>query len=263
MSSCDVRTTPQYRDDMATPDHATGVPDRAVGAPAATPSRAATVARGLFLATALISLVTISVEFVYTVLGLYADSEPFVGTRLVRWFSYFTNASNILCICALVLLARDPSHDGRWFRPMRLAGLVGITVTFLVYMVALRPAQTLEGIHVWTNAGYHISVPILVVVGWFAFGPRPRFDGRALRVTLTAIAVWIVWTFVHGAVSGWYPYAIINVTALGYPTVLRTAVLLVALIAGIALLFFGLDRKLPARDLGDASSRSDLRHRPD
>ena len=199
-------------------------------------------ARLVFAATAAISLLTIGIEFVYTVLGWYADSEPETSTRVIRWFSYFTNGSNILCIAALALLVRDPQRDGRWFRPLRLAGLVGITVTFLVYMVALRPTQVLDGIHIWTNAGYHIAVPILVVAGWLLFGPFPRCDGRALRITMVVVACWVAWTLAHGAVSSWYPYAIIDATQLGYPAALRTAAVILVLIAGVAVLYRWLDR---------------------
>jgi hypothetical protein len=200
------------------------------------------LARAVFFVTALISLVTLAIELVYTVFGLYPDSGPDVGTDVVRWFSYFTNASNILCVVGLAMLAVDPDRDGRWFRPVRLAGLVGITVTFLVYMVALRPSQVLDGIHIWTNAGYHIVVPILAVAGWLVFGPFPRFHARAVWDTLAAVAVWVAWTLMHGAISGWYPYAIIDVTTLGYPAALRTAVVILAVIAGVAVLYTWLDR---------------------
>ena len=84
----------------------------------------------VFAVTAAISLVSIGIEFYYAAFGLNSDSAPEVSTRLIRWFSYFTNASNILCILGLVPLSRSADHDGRWFRPVRLAGLVGITVTF-------------------------------------------------------------------------------------------------------------------------------------
>jgi hypothetical protein len=199
-------------------------------------------ARAIFAVTAAISLVTLGIELVWTAFGLYADSEPGGATGIIRWFSYFTNGSNILCVVGLTLLARNPARDGRWFRPLRLTGLVGITVTFIVYMVALRPSQVLEGIHIWTNAGYHVAVPILVVSSWLVFGPFPRFDARTLRVMLIAVAAWVAWTLIHGAVSSWYPYAIIDVTTLGYPTAMRTAAVIIVLIGGIALLYIWLDR---------------------
>ena len=199
-------------------------------------------ARLVFGVTAAISLVTLGIELTYAVFGWYPGSEPDALTRVVNWFSYFTNVSNILCIVGLTMLARDPVRDGRWFRPVRLAGLVGITVTFFVYMVALRPDQVLDGIHIWTNAGYHVAVPILAVAGWLVFGPFPRADGRSVRLTLLWVAVWAAWTLLHGALSGWYPYAIIDASTLGYPAALRTAALILLLIAGVAGLYMWVDR---------------------
>lgn len=208
-------------------------------APAMTRS---TLARLVFGVTAAISLMTLGIELVYAVFGWYPGSEPDALTRVVNWFSYFTNVSNILCVVGLSMLAGDPQRDGRWFRPVRLAGLVGITVTFLVYMVALRPDQVLDGIHIWTNAGYHVAVPILAVAGWLVFGPFPRADGRSLWLTLLLVAVWAAWTLLHGAVSGWYPYAIIDASTLGYPAALRTAAVILLLIAGVAGLYTWVDR---------------------
>ena len=51
-------------------------------------------------ATAAISLLTLGIELVYAVFGWYPGSEPDAVTRVVNWFSYFTNFSNILCIVA-------------------------------------------------------------------------------------------------------------------------------------------------------------------
>jgi hypothetical protein len=216
-------------------------------------------ARLVFGVTAAISLVTLGIELVYAVFGWYPGSEPDALTRVVNWFSYFTNFSNILCIVGLTMLARNPQRDGRWFRPVHLAGLVGITVTFFVYMIALRPDQVLDGIHIWTNAGYHIVVPILAVAGWLVFGPFPRSDGRSLRLTLLWVAIWAAWTLLHGALSGWYPYAIVDASKLGYPAALRTSALILLFIAGIAGLYIWVDR-IRSRPSATPSTAPTLSH---
>lgn len=211
-------------------------------APARPAQRQLRVPRTVFLVTAVISLVSIGIEFVYTAFGLYAGADPSVLARLVQWISYVTEQSNLFVIVSCLMLAGNPVRDGRVFRFLRMAGVVYITVTFLVYMVALRPSQELEGIHVWTNAGYHIVVPILVVVGWLIFGPFPRFDWRTFTLVVLWVIAWIAWTAIHGALLGWYPYAMLNAGQVGYPVAIRDAAVVAAVTIVMALLYVWLDR---------------------
>lgn len=107
------------------------------------PPRAA-VARVVFGATAAVSAGSLVIQLVLIVAGvnvLVDDAgAPSVGLgeRLVRFASYFTVQSNVLVVVGTAMLARDPARDGWWFRVLRIAGLVGITVTFVVYLIALR-----------------------------------------------------------------------------------------------------------------------------
>lgn len=189
------------------------------------------------LGTALVSLVSLLVQLVLVVHGtdvLVDDTtgRPLVGapTRVLRFFSYFTVESNVLVIVATALLAREPGRDGAVFRPVRLAGLVGITVTFVVYLVALRPLLDLHGVAAATDVGFHIATPVLAVMGFLLFGPWPRFGAHVLVWSLAWPVVWVGYTLVHGAASGWYPYPFLDVTSLGYGVALRN-VLLVAVVA--------------------------------
>lgn len=70
---------------------------------------------------------------------------------------------------------------------------------------------------------------------------RSAWARLVLGVT-AAISLWAAWTLLHGALSGWYPYAIIDASKLGYPAALRTSALILLLIAGIAGLNTWLDR---------------------
>ena len=58
------------------------------------------------------------------------------------------------------------------FATFRLIGLVAITVTGLVYHVALAALFDLQGLDQLGNQLVHTMVPILAVVGWLMFGPR-------------------------------------------------------------------------------------------
>jgi len=176
-----------------------------------------------------------------------ADAEPVSRwTRVVRFISYFTIESNLWVVGSTLLLVRDPDHDGRWWRFARMSALLGITITGIVYFVVLRPTDHPVGLRVWTNAGQHYVSPVMTMVGWLVFGPRPRTTTRLAVGVLAWPLLWVGYTLIHGAVVHWYPYDFLNVDQLGYPTALTNVggVVLVAL--ALLLVFRFVDARLPA-----------------
>jgi hypothetical protein len=201
-------------------------------------------ARAWWAALVVLVALSLTTEFVLSI-AAPADESTGVATRIVRFFSYFTTQSNLLVLAAAVPLARRPDHDGRRWRVVRLASLLGITVTGLVYVAVLAPLYDPQGIHAWTNAGQHYLSPVLVVLGWILLGPRPRITGAVVGRALVWPMAWMGYTLAHGAVTGWYPYDFLDVGALGYGTALRNQAFVVLLAVGFLLLFWFVDRTLP------------------
>lgn len=170
---------------------------------------------------------------------------PAVSTRLIRFFSFFTVESTVLVVIVAATLAVRPARDGRVWRVLRLQSLFGITVTGIVYATLLRGVVDLHGAAAVTNALLHYVAPSMTVLGWVLFGPRPRVDERTLVVSLVWPALYIAYTFAHGAVTDWYPYPFVDVTVLGYVTVLRNGVGLIVLLLGVGSVFRWLDQHLP------------------
>jgi hypothetical protein len=97
--------------------------------------------------------------------------------RIIRVFSFFTVLSNLLSGIVSAQLAVRPDRDGPVWRVVRLAALVGITVTGIVYSTVLAQIHEPRGFsETLVNVLVHYVVPIMMIVGWLAFGPRPRID---------------------------------------------------------------------------------------
>src|SRR5580692_464566 len=137
--------------------------------------------------------------------------------RIIRVFSFFTIQSNLLCGIVSAQLAVRPDRDGSVWRPLRLAALVGITVTGIVYSTVLaaihQPNGTTETV---LNLIVHYIVPAMMVAGWLLFGPRPRAGLRAVAWSLMFPVLWLAYTLVRGAIWKWYPYPFLDVTTHGY-----------------------------------------------
>ncbi len=174
---------------------------------------------------------------------------PPLGTRILRYFSYFTVQSNILVLLTTWVLVRRRQHDGRVWRIARLDAIAGITITGVVHWFFLRPLLHLEGWSWVADKLLHVAVPLLAVVGWLVFGPRLRTSWSLLLPALGWPVLWLAYTLVAGAVTDWYPYPFLDVTTKGYATVLTTcagiAVALVVVLAALIALDPRLRRRSP------------------
>ena len=129
---------------------------------------------------------------------------------------------------------------------VRLDGLVGIVVTGLVFVTVLAATIHPTGADWWANAGLHYVSPTATLLGWLLFGPRPRITWSTVGWALAWPVAWLGYTFAHGAVSHWYPYPFLDVTALGYVPALRNTGAVVLLAFGLLTLARWLDGRLPA-----------------
>jgi hypothetical protein len=168
------------------------------------------------------------------------------GGRLLRVLSFFTIQSNILSAVVGLQLARDPLRDGSRWRAVRLSTLLGITITGIVYGTVLARVHEPHGWQqVSTNTVFHYISPIMMVLGWLLFGPRPRIDGRTILLSLIWPVAWLVYTLIRGSATKWYPYPFLDVTTHGYLTVAVNSVLVVLLFLAVSTLFWWGDRRVP------------------
>ena len=168
-----------------------------------------------------------------------------LSTRFVRFFSYFTVESNLLVLISAVSLAWNPQRDGRWWRVLRLDALLGIAVTGVVFVTVLSGLVHHSGIGAWVNAGFHYLSPLLALLGWCLFGPRPRIDGRTLVLAFLWPVAWLAYTLIRGALTAWYPYPFLNAHELGYARVALNIAVILAGAGAFALLLWGMEKYFP------------------
>lgn len=159
-----------------------------------------------------------------------------LGTRLVRFISYFTVLSNLLVAVTTTTLVLGQERYPTWWKVLRLNAVVCIAVTGLVHWFLLRPLLDLDGADWLADKLLHLAVPFVAVIGWAVFGPRGAVSSRLLLPSLSFPIGWLVYTLVRGAVVDWYPYPFLDVNLHGYAGALAAcagvAVLLLALTWG-------------------------------
>ncbi|CUR56504.1 Integral membrane protein [metagenome] len=207
------------------------------------------LARRWHLLTAAVALLALVLQLVLVVDGaavLAETARPALGLRLGRFVSYFTIQSNALVAVTTLQLARNAGQDGRGWRVARLCAVAGITVTGLVHFFLLRPLLDLEGWNWAADKLLHMVVPVLALLGWAVFGPRPRIIGRTIAWALLWPILWLLWTLVIGGTTGWYPYPFLDVDEKGTASVTTACVGVTVLFLVVFALLAAVDRTLAA-----------------
>jgi hypothetical protein len=209
-----------------------------------------TTARAVHGVVAVVTAVAVLWQLALIVNGeavLNETARPDLAVRLARFVSYFTILSNLLVLGCSVVLARDPQHDGRRWRLVRMATMVGITVTGVVHWFLLRPLLDLSGGSYVVDKLLHVVVPVLALVAWVVAGPR----GQAARPQVLGALAWpLLWgalTLVRGSVTGWWPYPFIDVDELGWGRVLLNLLGVAVLFGACGFAFVAADRTLARR----------------
>lgn len=119
---------------------------------------------------------------------------------VVNLFSYFTIQSNVLVAVSAALVAADPRRDERWFQVLRLAALVGITVTGIVYATILAGSIELSGLPLALDIVFHYVVPWASVLGYLLLRPRTPLGPTAWWFLVWPV-LWLAYTLVRAQVS--------------------------------------------------------------
>jgi hypothetical protein len=184
-----------------------------------------------------------------------------IGTRVIQTLSYFTIQSNILVLIVAATLVVDPDRDGRVWRILRLDALLGITITGLVFDLVLVDYVHPSGWQLVATIGFHYIAPWATLLGWLLFGPRPRIDGSTMAWAFLWPLAWIAYTFIRGALVGWYPYPFLDVDEIGYWASIGSTSFILAVAIVLVAIFKWIDRfrtvgASPLRGRGAEGSRS-------
>ena len=171
------------------------------------------------------------------------------GPDLVAWtinyFSFFTTIGNILVALAMTLPWLAPrSRLAQWLlRPsVRTVIVAYIIVVGLVYHLMLRNLYNPQGWRLACVIILHYVIPPLFIIDWLAFVQKRHLSWKILFGALALPVLYIAWTLVHGAFTGFYPYPFINVARFGYAQVLMTVGAMIAAFVCLVLGLVGIGR---------------------
>lgn len=196
-----------------------------------------------YLYSLIIALVVFSVttEAYYCIIAPPSDYLPDgVLARLIFYFSFFTILSSLALATGCLLTIIKPYYNSQAMTVLRMDGVIGVIITGLVYNISLRAIHHPELLLLKiTNECLHVIVPLLGVVGWLLFDPRRRVTKRSIFYAAIPPLIYVLYTFLRGALTGFYPYPLLNVGQIGYlHATLNTSLVAIVFLLFAVLLYF-------------------------
>jgi hypothetical protein len=145
--------------------------------------------------------------------------------------SYFTVLSNLLVavVTTAVAFRADPSNEddprgisGFLTRQGTLAAVaVYIFVVGLIYSVLLRGVWNPAGWQLVADRALHDAVPVLYVLYWLIFVPKQNLRWSQPLWWLIYPAVYCLYSWVFGTLTGKFMYWFADPTTMGWPNVIK------------------------------------------
>ena len=94
-----------------------------------------------------------------------------------------------------------------------------ILLVMIYYHVMLSGLYTFEGPLLWATIILHYVAPIYYLLWWALFAPHPRLRYPEVGWMIIPGLAYVAWALLRGAVTGEYPYDILDAGKFGYGAV--------------------------------------------
>jgi hypothetical protein len=146
-----------------------------------------------------------------------------IPATLLRFFSYFTILTNLIAVLSYTAVWLNSSKGFPYTltRPRSLSAVtVYILIVGIIYNIILRSLWHPQGLQLIVDELLHTILPVLFLLFWWLFVPKTGLKWRFAFAWLWYPAVYIIYTVLMGALTGFYPYPFADASQLGYPRAL-------------------------------------------
>ena len=166
---------------------------------------------------------------------------------LIYFWTFFTHLTNL----GLLLIYVAEISGWRWVAWLRTGqarAVAGgyIMLVMVYYHFMLAPTLTLEGPIGFATVLLHYVTPLLYLFWWALLTPHGQLRFRQVPALLIPGLLYVAWALLRGAITGEYPYDILDAGKFGYQQVAIGTGVLVAAVAVFCLVLVFVD-KLVAR----------------
>ena len=173
---------------------------------------------------------------------------------LIRYFSYFTILTNLLvAVCCTSILIKPDARLSQFFeKPKTLTAItVYILIVGIIYNLILRFLWKPTGLQLIVDELLHSVIPVLFLLVWLLFVQKSRLTWKHVFPWLIYPSAYVVFIFIRGSFSGFYPYPFIHVGSLGLEKAILNAIGIALAFLVISLLFIVVAKVLSRRNVSE------------
>lgn len=172
------------------------------------------------------------------------EIESYVG-RVVRYFSYFTEYSNIL----VMLWFLNKSFFNERIKFLNKESVKGaltlyIIVAGIVFFLVLNKAWNQEGIAKLQSYILHGFAPITFILDWIIFDEKGNYKYKDIKLWIVFPIVYLFVALFIGKMIGVYPYPFLDLNKISILEFFNYLIYLVIAFIGLALLIVTIDKLL-------------------
>jgi len=167
-----------------------------------------------------------------------------MSNALIQFFSYFTILTNLMvAITSSAVLLLPYSGFGVFCaKPATITAVaLYIIVVGLVYNLVLRSLYHPQGWARVADEVVHSTVPVLYVIYWLSFAAKGTVQWKNALYWLIYPLIYLIYTFLHGFISHYYPYPFMDVKAIGYTGFWLNSLYLLLLFLLLSFVLIGID----------------------
>jgi hypothetical protein len=121
---------------------------------------------------------------------------------------------------------------------------VYIVIVGIIYNTILRFLGQLTGLQWVLNELEHLIIPLLFLIYWFIFIPKNQLQWNNFWPWLIYPLVYVIFVFIRGSFSGFYPYPFLNVIKIGFNQALINSLYVTIAFFAVSLLFIAIGKGL-------------------
>lgn len=165
---------------------------------------------------------------------------------VVFFFSFFTILSNILAVACFAASLFSGHRGLAFFRRPKVQAAVALymLVVAIIYIGILEGLWAPTGLMRVLDRLLHYVMPALFLAFWLIFVPKGTASHADIPKWLAFPFFYAVYVMIRGALSGEYPYPIMDAGKLGYPAALLNTAFIFALFVILSVAFVPIDRWL-------------------
>lgn len=171
------------------------------------------------------------------------------GKATLRFLSYFAIQANVLVVLMLLAFATRPKVEEWAVHPFERSAIASyIIVVVLVYGMALRELWAPEGAQWLADVLLHYVMPLGYLAFWLIVMRKAGLRWYDPLLWLIYPLFYLAFVLAHGRFTGFFPYAFIDVTRLGYGRMMLNALGIAAAFVAAGYVVLVISRLLARRE---------------